>query len=144
MSTDVAALRRIAHRAALRLEAIVKTKTVPVRSGELRQSIHTSKFSDGWLVGTNKIYARAVHDGRPVLVIRPKNRKALYWPGAKHPVRKVVSPARKARPYLREALDLFLTHSDAELRQLKADRDLANILCCELKRVGVKNLRVEE
>ncbi|WP_462362830.1 hypothetical protein [Pyramidobacter porci] len=143
MSVDAAAMRRIAHRAALRLEAIVKTQTVPVRTGELRQSLHTSPFAGGWLVGTNKIYARAVHDGRPAMVIRPKDRRALYWPGARRPVRKVVSPARKARPFLRQALDRFLSHAEAEIRRLRVDRDLAGVLCWALKRAGVRNLRVE-
>lgn len=56
------------------------------------------------LVGTNKVYA-AIHQfgGRiGARVIRPVRGKALYWPGARHPVKKVNWPGAKipARPFL--------------------------------------------
>lgn len=56
------------------------------------------------VVGTNLKYAKAVHDGSPPHVIRAKNKKALFWPGAAHPVRAVRHPGNKANPYLANAL----------------------------------------
>jgi phage virion morphogenesis protein len=60
--------------------------------------------SDTVLVGTNVVYA-AIHqfggDTKPH-TIRPKNKRALFWPGAAHPVRSVNHPGSHipARPYL--------------------------------------------
>ena len=56
------------------------------------------------LVGTNTAYA-AVHQfgGRtPPRKIGPKRKKALWWPGAPHPVASVDHPGSTipARPYL--------------------------------------------
>jgi len=39
--------------------------------------------------------------------IRPVNKKALYWPGAAHPVAKVEHKGMAARPYLRPALQKY-------------------------------------
>jgi phage virion morphogenesis protein len=61
-------------------------------SGQLGGTIrYQLSGSDTVLVGSNKIYA-AIHQlGGTIRVpeMRPKNKKALYWPGAAHPVRKV-------------------------------------------------------
>jgi len=45
-------------------------------------------------------YARWVEEGTQPHVILPKTKKALFWPGADHPVRMVNHPGTKARPYL--------------------------------------------
>lgn len=42
--------------------------------------------------------------GTPPHVIRPKDAKALYWPGAAHPVGKVNHPGTPAYHFLRTAL----------------------------------------
>ena len=73
-------------------------------SARLRQSITHNVLPDGVEVGTNVIYA-AIHQfgGRtPPRTIRPKRRKALYFPGAAHPVAKVNHPGSTipARPFL--------------------------------------------
>lgn len=56
------------------------------------------------IVGTNLKYAKAVHDGSPPHIIRAKKAKALFWPGARHPVRSVRHPGTKAQPFLADAL----------------------------------------
>ena len=41
-------------------------------------------------------------------MIRPKNKKALFWAGAEHPVREVIHPGMKARPIIRPTLDTYI------------------------------------
>ena len=113
---------RIAARLAHRIRAITVERTVPIRTGELRNSIFVSRERKGvWLVGTRKVYARAVHEGRPRVIIRPRRRKALYWPGARHPVRKVVQPPRKGNPFFRNALSRFEQNLLGEMRAILGD-----------------------
>ena len=77
---------------------------VPFKTGMLRKSIYAQLIGRGRAaVGSNLPYARAVHDGRKALTIRPRTKKALFWPGAKHPVKAVRQKARKGKPFLREA-----------------------------------------
>lgn len=74
--------------------------------GILRESLHLQGSfryqvgNDELLVGTNVPYAAAHQFGLPAHTIRPKSGKALMWPGAKHPVKKVEHPGLKARPFL--------------------------------------------
>lgn len=72
--------------------------------GRLRNSLTHNVLADGVEVGTNVVYA-AIHQfgGRtPPRTIRPKRKKALYFPGAAHPVAKVNHPGSNipARPFL--------------------------------------------
>ena len=73
-------------------------------TGRLRASITRRLRDDAVEVGTNVVYA-AIHQfgGKtPPRTIRPRNRKALAWPGAPHPVRSVRHPGSRmpARPFL--------------------------------------------
>jgi len=130
----------IAGRIAHRIRAIVIESTVPVITGELRKSIHVSKRGNGYIVGTNKIYARRVHDGSKKLIIRPRSKKALKWKGAKHPVKKVVQPAREGKPFFKDAIDKFLKNRDSEIRKLAPElkKDMRDLLIGSLKKTGVK------
>ena len=82
----------------------------PVDTGNLRAS-HSIRFKSTETrqigeVFTKVKYALAVHEGRRPVVIRPKNKQALafVWHGQPM-VRKWVSqPARRGRPWLRDAL----------------------------------------
>lgn len=96
-------------------ESRVKRRT-PVRSGRLRRSITRSIIIPGvrGRVGTNMSYAIAVHEGAKAYTIRPVVKKALYWKGAAHPVRRVVHPATKGNPYLTNGL----RDSEAEFAKL--------------------------
>lgn len=51
-------------------------------------------------------YAIYVQKGVEPFIMRPKNKKALYWPGAAHPVRSVKNPGFKGNPFMNKILDL--------------------------------------
>ncbi len=73
-------------------------------TGRLRASITHRASRDAVEVGTNVVYA-AIHQfgGKTgPRTIRPKRKKALYWPGAAHPVARVDHPGSTipARPFL--------------------------------------------
>lgn len=89
-------------------EIATRQDNIPFRTGQLRKSIISAVLSDTEAtVGTNLIYARAVHDGRPPMVIKPARKKALYWKGAAHPVKAVRHPGIKPNPYLARAVETF-------------------------------------
>lgn len=82
---------------------------VPVDTSRLKNSItHEGPFKKGGYivvkVGTNVKYAKPVEEGTPPHVILPTNKKALFWPGADHPVARVNHPGTKGKPYLKPAL----------------------------------------
>jgi phage gpG-like protein len=85
-------------------------RRVPVDTGRLRSSIVSraegSGRSVGYVIGTNVNYAAAVEYGTSPHVITPKNKRALYWPGAAHPVAKVNHPGTRPRPFLRPAIEM--------------------------------------
>ena len=73
-------------------------------TGRLAASISGRATKDQAIVGTNVVYA-AIHQfggSTGPRIIRPKGKKALFWPGAKHPVTSVKHPGSKipARPFL--------------------------------------------
>lgn len=82
----------------------------PVDQGNLRAShqfrIKTTSKGITGEVFTKVKYALAVHEGRRALTIYPKNKQALAFTWHGRPmVRKWVSqPARRGRPWLRDAL----------------------------------------
>ena len=63
--------------------------------GNMEVTIHTS----------NVKYARGVEEGTRPHIIRAKNKKALYWKGAKHPVKSVRHPGSRAKPFLIPAFE---------------------------------------
>lgn len=79
---------------------------VPVRTAVLQGSLQMRPARTGageiegeW--GSYGVkYARWIEEGTRPHVILPRNKKALYWKGAAHPVRMVNHPGTKARPYL--------------------------------------------
>lgn len=83
----------------------------PVDTGNLRNSHQMAvRVVPGRRVTgevfTKVKYARAVHNGRRAVTIRPKYRKALHfwWHGREHFAKVVHQPARRGRPWLRTAL----------------------------------------
>ena len=88
-----------------------------VKTGHLRRGITTDVGNMEVTVHTSNIkYARGVEEGTRSHIIRPKNKKALYWKGAKHPVKKVNHPGSKAKPYL---IPAFEKEKDQFLEKLK-------------------------
>ena len=77
-----------------------------VVTGHLRRSIATDIRGLGATIHTSNIkYARGVEEGTRPHVIRAKNKKALYWKGAKHPVKSVRHPGSRAKPFLIPAFE---------------------------------------
>jgi len=140
---DTNALIKIAAKIAHRVRAIAIEETVPVVTGELRKSIHVTRKGSSYIVGTNKIYARAVHDGRKALIIRPTNKKALKWKGAIHPCRKVFQPKREGKPFFKDAINRFLSNKARELENIVPDinRDVRDLLAHNLRSTGIKTIR---
>jgi hypothetical protein len=78
---------------------------VPVDTGRLRDSLDAEVQGKVLRVGSRDVnYATDVEMGTAPHVIVPRNKKALHWPGAAHPVAKVNHPGTAPRPYLRPAL----------------------------------------
>jgi phage gpG-like protein len=106
MSDDVA---RAVERTRIDVQNEARRRA-PVDTGRLRSSIVSraegSGRSVGYVIGTNVNYAAAVEYGTSPHVITPKNKRALYWPGAAHPVAKVNHPGTAAKPFLRPAIEM--------------------------------------
>lgn len=98
----------------------------PVDTGRLRSSIvartETHGRSVGVVIGTNVSYAADVEYGTKPHVILPKNGKALYWPGARHPVAKVNHPGTRAQPFMRPAVDMAETLLRQNIARIRVGR----------------------
>ena len=81
-------------------------RSISTQMGDLEATIHTS----------NVKYAVIVEKGSKAHIIRPKNKKALYWKGASRPVKLVNHPGSKAKPYLEPA---FESEKDKFVENLK-------------------------
>ena len=81
-------------------------RSIATKMGDLEATIHTS----------NVKYAVIVEKGSKAHVIRPKNKKALYWEGAKRPVKLVNHPGSKAKPFL---IPAFESEKDKFIENLK-------------------------
>jgi phage gpG-like protein len=104
----------------------------PIDSGRLKGSItyatkrggdkpkavkdYTPKDEDGVqhdgsentvVIGTSVEYAVYVEFGSGPHEIVPKDKKALFWKGAKHPVKRVRHPGTPAQPFLRRSIELY-------------------------------------
>lgn len=106
-------LKEAVNKSALAIQRGAK-KRVAVDTGRLRSSITIEPYNNGLTmdVGTKVKYAAAVEYGtglfgpeKRAIEIRPKKKKALFWPGAKHPVKKVVIKGMRARPFLFPAFE---------------------------------------
>jgi len=103
-SIAVPILQRAVIASSLILAKNTDAQTVPLKTGFLVQSFR-------WLLGTlqgfwypTASYARYVEFGTAPHVILPKDKKALYWPGAEHPVKRVNHPGTKANPFMERIL----------------------------------------
>jgi hypothetical protein len=75
------------------------------RTGRLRDSLRAEVHDKVLRVGSLDVnYATDIELGTRAHVILPRNKKALYWPGADHPVARVNHPGTQPYPYLRPAL----------------------------------------
>lgn len=77
-----------------------------VKTGHLRRSVATQLGNMEATIHTSNVkYAICVEKGTRPHVIKPKNKKALYWKGAKYPVKFVRHPGGRAKPYLIPAFE---------------------------------------
>ena len=81
-------------------------RSISTQMGDLEATIHTS----------NVKYAVIVEKGSKAHIIKPKNKKALYWKGATRPVKQVNHPGSKAKPFLEPA---FESEKDKFIENLK-------------------------
>ena len=72
----------------------------PVDTGELRRRI-LFDIENGEIVFNFIEYAKYVEFGTLPHIIIPKNKKALYWDGAEHPVKLVRHPGTSPQPFIR-------------------------------------------
>ena len=95
-------------KSALLITQAVKDKT-PVKSGNLKKGIYPEFGNLRALIRPhNAPYALWVHDGTKPHIIRPRKKSALFWKGAKHPVKLVRHPGTKAKPFMDEGLEASL------------------------------------
>lgn len=101
----------------------------PKRTGYMANTIdHETKRIPGGAeatVGPHTDYAIFVEFGTRPHVILPVNKKALYWKGARHPVKSVHHPGTQPHPFLRPALEEqwqpFVDSITAAIKRLMGD-----------------------
>ena len=88
-------------------------KLAPVRTSNLVNSITSSVSADGkkGILKATAPYSVFVHEGtglygphKEMILIKAKNKKALFWPGAAHPVKSVKIKGQKANPFFLRAI----------------------------------------
>lgn len=81
----------------------------PKHTGDLAESVESHVENGNLIVSATgsdeESYAAYVELGARPHIIRPNGKKALFWPGAAHPVGLVHHPGTRPQPFLRPALD---------------------------------------
>ena len=102
-------VQKVLKKSGFNIEAKAKiniTNNGSVKTGHLRRGIITDVGNMEVTVHTSNIKnARGVEEGTRPHTIRAKNKKALYWKGAKHPVKSVRHPGSRAKPFLIPAFE---------------------------------------
>ena len=113
-------VKKVVKNSAFNIEKNAKsnlTKNKSVATGHLRRGISTDiKRLEATIHTSNIKYAPMVEYGTKAHIIRPKNKRFLYWKGAKHPVKQVGHPGSRAKPYL---IPAFEKEKDQFLEKLK-------------------------
>lgn len=103
------ALKNLAFRIGSEIANIAKTKTAPIKTGNLKKDISViSVYKNSVLIGnTQKAkYAKFVHFGTKSHIIKAKNKKVLASNGRIFG-KKVNHPGIKANPYLENAYNEY-------------------------------------
>ena len=109
-------VRKVVKNSAFNIERNAKS-SASVKTGHLKRSISTKMGDMEATIHTSNLkYAPMVEFGTRPHIIRAKNKKALYWKGARHPVKSVRHPGSKAKPYL---IPAFEKEKDQFLEKLK-------------------------
>ena len=77
----------------------------PVDHGLLKSWFIDSIDDSEAHIKTPAEYAAYVNDGTGPYVIEPVNAKALYWPGADHPVKRVNHPGIQGQHFVEKSID---------------------------------------
>lgn len=77
----------------------------PVDHGLLKSWFIESITDDEAHIRTPAEYAQMVNDGTQPHVIEPVNKKALYWEGLDHPVKRVHHPGTKGQHFVEKSID---------------------------------------
>ena len=93
-----------------------KVTTTYQGSIQMRPAVVKGYIVVGLWGSFNVAYALGLELGTPPHIIRPRNKKALYWPGAEHPVKLVHHPGTRAQPHLRPAADRLYPQLPARIR----------------------------
>lgn len=131
-------LQRITLQVAEKLREIATRQgNVPFDKGDLRKAhvVEPSGTQDA-ILSANTPYARAVHDGRPAVTIKPKGKKALAWKGARHPAKSVTQPARTGDPWLTRAVG-ELEREGLDFLAPEVGEDIASALTSALRARGL-------
>ena len=84
----------------------------PVDHGVLKSWFIDSISDDEAHIKTPAEYAKFVNDGTRPHVIRPVHKKALYWTGASHPVKRVMHPGIKGRHFVEDSIETVQGKAD--------------------------------
>lgn len=98
-------LINLAIKASLLHVQLEARQRAPHKTGTLQRSILPEFSSLHGIVKVNEKYGLYIEQGTGPFDIRPRNKKALMWPGAAHPVRVVHHPGLKARPFFQPAIE---------------------------------------
>jgi hypothetical protein len=104
-------------------ELQAKAPVSPNHGGALRKSIrYRTKVlaSRAEITFTASAVARFVIDGTAAHEIRPKNKQALFWEGADHPVGIVHHPGTRPNDFVRRAIDHLRPAIQAALNEALA------------------------
>ena len=83
----------------------VLMRNSPVDHGLLKSWFIESMSDSEAVIRTPAEYAQMVNDGTDPHVIEPVNKKALYWEGLDHPVRRVNHPGTKGQHFVEKSID---------------------------------------
>jgi hypothetical protein len=81
----------------------------PVDHGLLKQWAVTSQTDNEIIIQSPAEYAVYQNYGTNPYIIQPKNRKALFWPGAEHPVKMVHHPGIKGKHFVEDSIEATQT-----------------------------------
>ena len=119
---DEKKIQNVIKNSAMTIERNAKsnlTSNKSVKTGHLRRGIATNIGNMEATVHTSNIkYAVMVEKGTKAHIIKPKNKKALYWKGASHPVKQVNHSGSKAKPYLIPAFDKEVPYFVEKLKEV--------------------------
>lgn len=88
----------------LHVQVLAREKA-PHRTGTLQRSILPETHDMYSELKVNEKYGLWIEEGTGPHDIYPKNKKALMWPGAPHPMRVVHHPGTAAHPFFQPAIE---------------------------------------